>query len=198
MNTDDETRAFYDRAAVDYADRFGKIGKPDQDLTAFMQAVMPGGLVLDYGCGPGKQAAQLQQAGFRVDATDASDGMIATARYRYGVDARKASFDMLDAVGTYDGIWANFSLLHAPRVEFPSHLARIKRALKPGGILHLGLKLGSGEERDELGRFYSYFSVQELSDWLDEAGFSIMRTRQESVVGMTGKASPTILILAHA
>ena len=61
------------------------------------------------------------------------------------IDARLARFDELDAVARYDGIWANFSLLHAPRAEMPGNLARISRALRPGGWLHLGLKLGQGD-----------------------------------------------------
>ena len=44
--------------------------------------------------------------------------------------ARQARFDELEVQGVYDGIWANFSLLHAPKSEFPGHLARIRRAGK--------------------------------------------------------------------
>ncbi len=195
---DSETRALYDRAAVDYAERFGMASKPDPDLVAFTQALAPGGSVLDFRCAPGRQSALLRDAGFGIDAVDASDGMIATARDRFGLEARKATFDMLDAVDTYDGIWANSSLLHAPRAEMPGHVARRRRALKTGGTRHLGLKLGSGEERGELGRFYSHFSEAELTGWLHAEGFTVARTRKEVAAGMTRKAAPTILILARA
>jgi SAM-dependent methyltransferase len=198
MSEDRETLDFYDAAATDYADRFSSAGKPDGDLRAFMDALMPGALVLDLGCGPGRSAALLREAGFQVDAMDASKGMIRTARERFGIEARLATFDMLDAETRYDGVWANFSLLHAPRAEMPGHLVRIRRALKPGGVLHLGLKLGEGEERDTLGRFYSYFSEAELTNWLTAAAFTIDHRRVFEATGMVGIPEPSIVLRAHA
>lgn len=195
---DTETMAFYDRAATDYADRFKGTGRPDQDLLAFMDALTPGATVLDLGCGPGQAAALLARAGFAVEATDASAGMVRTARERYGVEARQATFDDLDAEGRFDGIWANFCLLHAARTAFPGHLARIYRALKPGGVLHLGMKTGTGEARDKLGRFYTFYTAGELTGHLVAAGFEVTGTREFESPGMAGDLSPGIAILARA
>ena len=60
--SDQETLGFYDSAAADYASRFGA-GKADKDLQTFMDAVAPGGLILDFGCGPGKSAALMKKTG---------------------------------------------------------------------------------------------------------------------------------------
>ena len=74
----------------------------------------------------------------------------------------QSSFSDLREQGVYDGVWANFSFLHEPRSEFPGHLSRIAAALKPEGILHLAMKTGSGESRDQLGRYYTFYSADEL------------------------------------
>lgn len=198
MSVDPETRAFYDRAATDYADKFHESGKADADLRAFMAAVAPGGRVLDLGCGPGRSAKLLTKAGFDVDATDASEGMISVARDRYGVAARLATFDDLDTVGEYDGIWANFSLLHAPRTDVPGLLHRIHRALKTGGVLHLGLKVGTGEDRDHLGRRYTYFEEAELRGLLSDAGLTVAALRHGHGKGMAGTDDPFMIVLANA
>lgn len=197
MTTDPETLAFYDRAATDYADRFAGKGKPDQDMLAFIAELRPGGLVLDLGCGPGRSAALLREAGFAIEAMDASEGMVRTARERYGVEARLGTFDDLDAVARYDGIWANFSLLHAPRAALPRHLAAIARALRPGGVLHLGLKVGEGEERDHLGRLYVYFTPGELEGLLDAAGFDVTGRREDAMTGMAGNKDPFVILRAR-
>lgn len=57
--------------------------------------------------------------------------MIALARQVPGITTRQARFDEITATAAYDGIWANFSLLHAPRAAFPGHLARLHRRCAP-------------------------------------------------------------------
>lgn len=80
-------------------------------------------------------------------------------------------FDELDRTEAYDGVWASASLLHVPRLAFPSVVARIRQALKPGGIHAASYKAGEAEGRDGLGRYFNYFSVEALvaaygaADW---------------------------------
>lgn len=197
MSQDRETLDFYDSAAVDYADRFS-LDKPDRDLLTFMAELPPGGHVLDFGCGPGRSSAHLVGEGFSVTAWDASQGMLDVARDRFGIVGRRARFDELNAVAEFDGIFANFSLLHAPREDMPANLARMHRALKPGGRLHLALKLGEGEKRDHLGRYYCYWREDTLRRLLSQAGFAVTRTRTGKEAGLAGVVEPFIVIGAHA
>ena len=105
--------------------------------------------------------------------------------------------DDFDAVNTYDGIWANFSLLHAPRAKFPDHIAAIKTALREDGILHLGLKTGSGSQRDALGRLYSFHTVTELTSILESADFEILSITEGQEAGLAGTVDPFVIILAR-
>jgi SAM-dependent methyltransferase len=197
VSTDPRTIAAYDERAADYADRF-RTAQPDPHLTAFMEALSAGGRVLDLGCGPGTASAFLRVAGFIPDAVDASAAMVALANARHDIGAHLGTFDDIDAVGSYDGVWANFSLLHAARADLPRHLEALRRALKPGGVLHIGMKTGSGEGRDRLGRFYTFVTVQELKGLLNDAGFGVIATHEGSEVGLAGTDDPYVVMRAHA
>ncbi|PTX57314.1 methyltransferase family protein [Litoreibacter ponti] len=191
--TDKETIDVYNTRATDYT-KFAR-GLPDADLAAFMAATKPGGHVLDLGCGPGNSAAMLQDAGFTVSATDASPEMVRIARETYGVDAQLSTFDDISGTDIYDGIWANFSLLHAPKADMPRHLAALRTALKPGGIFHIGLKVGTGEARDTIGRKYSYYQEAELHDLLNAAGLRPRTTRHGAEPGLDGVVAPFMIVL---
>ena len=164
---------------------------------AFAEAVVPGGYVLDLGSGPGSDSAFFLREGLRVRALDATPAFVAYAREN-GVDAHVGTFDDVTEVAEYDGIYASFSLLHAPRDDFPRHLSAIHQALKPEGIFFLGLKLGTGEHRDDINRFYTYFSQTEIEEALAEAGFSIDRITTGMGTGLAGSYDGFILVLAHA
>jgi SAM-dependent methyltransferase len=171
MTADARTLTVYDKAAERYDTRAG-VDWEFEALDAFLARLPHEGLILDLGCGPGHLAAHMIAAGYWVDAVDASAGMVAVARRR-DVPARLARFDQIEGANVYDGVWANFSLLHAPRGEVPGHFLRLYHAMKPGGVIHVGFKVGTGERRDSLDRFYTYWEVQEMHDALDLAGFIV-------------------------
>lgn len=193
---DRETLDVYARRANDYAARFGKAGEGPH-LTAFLAEIPKGGRILDLGSGPGHTSAAMLRAGYEVEAWDASPEFVAIARDRYGVDARLACFDDLDATETFDAVFANFSLLHAPKSEMPRHLANIARALKPSGVFHIGLKTGTGEKRDALGRFYAFYEEAELTALLEKAGLEVINRRTGEETGLDGTIATWIILLTR-
>ena len=196
MTADRETMDVYGRMAGDYA-AMVHLERNDRHLDAFIRSLPAGASVLDLGCGPGRAAARMAQSGLQVDAWDASPEMAALARERFGLDVRVATFDALDADAVYDGIYANFSLLHAPRPEMPEHLDRIAKALTTRGLFHIGLKTGIGERRDSLGRFYAYYEEPELVGLLESAGFEILSRATGTEAGLDGVEAPWIVMKAR-
>lgn len=194
--TDTETLGVYAKRAEDYATRFGRDG-PDRHLRAFMDDLPTGGRVLDLGCGPGHAAAFMITEGFDVDAWDASPEMARIGKNMHGLAIRVAAFDALNATEVFDGIYANFSLLHAPKTDMPGHLVRIARALKPGGLFHIGLKTGTGEKRDELGRFYAYYNEDELVGLLSDAGLTTETRAFGEERGLDGVMAPWVILKAR-
>lgn len=194
--TDKGTMAVYAERADEYATRFAKSGT-DWHLQTFLDALPKGGRVLDLGCGPGQAAYSMAQAGFKVDAWDASPEMAKTGLDIYGLNIEVKGFADLDVIGIYDGIYANFSLLHAPKPEMPDHLQRIARALKTGGVFHIGLKTGKGEQRDSIGRFYAYYEDAELTALLSAVGLSVYDRQFGAGVGLDGIDAPWIIMKAR-
>ena len=193
--TDERTINAYAARVADYL----KIPLPPEQIEArmaFAEAVGTGH-ILELGSGPGSDSAFFMREGLSVRALDATPAFVEHAREN-GVDAHLGTFDDVTEEAEYDGIYASFSLLHAPREDFPRHLASIHRALKPNGIFFLGLKLGTGEHRDDLDRYYTYFSQTEIEDALEQAGFTIDRITTGMGTGLAGSYDGFILVLAHA
>jgi hypothetical protein len=78
-------------------------------------------------------------------------------------------FYELEAVAEFDAAWCQSSLLHVPEDELPGILARVHRALKPGGLHWGSYKGGQGGGRDQFGRFFSYLSAERLEAAYREA-----------------------------
>ncbi len=184
---DDETIAVYARRVDDYAALTGQVNTAPFD--AFVARLPTSGRVLDWGCGPGHDAARFASLGFDVDPVDATPAMVAHAVAEHGLPARVATFDDLDAVAAYEGVWASFSLLHAARTDVPRHLAAARTALRPGGAFYVSVKAGEGERRDALGRRYTYFGEDELDGLFETAGLRVRERFGGTSRGLDGTAA---------
>lgn len=135
--------------------------------------------VLDVGCGPGRDAAHLQEHGLQVVGIDASTGMIEEARKRVPPPAEFIQMDMrkLDFPDdSFDGVWCNASLLHIPRDEVQQVLSEIHRVLHYGPLF-LAVKEGEGDaivgEAEGEPRFFTYFTIHEIQLLVEHAGFDV-------------------------
>jgi SAM-dependent methyltransferase len=118
MTIDPETIRLYD------ANKSDDIHPILAAFIAALPATLPDNShVLDFGCGPGFDAALIAKTGAHVDAMDASTEMVVLANKQHGVTAWQASFDDLDATDKYHAILASFSLLQTAGFDgFDCHL----------------------------------------------------------------------------
>lgn len=196
--SDPLTLGVYNTRGEDYRRMMADYALSDEARARFLDACPPPGRVLDLGCGPGAYAVHFAEAGHQVDAWDAAEAVLGMVPEHDRIVPRLVRFDDLTAVADYDGVWAYFSLLHAPRAALPGHLAAIARALKPGGVLFLGMKLGSGGARDALGRHYEYYAVGELEALLREAGLTPVDRWEGEGKGLAGEVQPAVVVRADA
>ncbi len=147
------TMTYYQRNAQTFFD--ATVGVDMSSLYApFLSQVVPGGRVLDAGCGSGRDTKAFNALGYQVQAFDASAEMVRLAAAYTGLPVRQMTFNMLEAEERYDGIWCCASLLHLPQAELPEAMRRLARALKPGGVWYLSFKYGVGE-REKEGRHFT-------------------------------------------
>lgn len=140
------TIAYYDQNALSFASQTA-----DVDLTPlydrFLRHVVPGGRILDAGCGVGRDALAFVNRGYEVVAFDGSEEMVRLTRKRVGshIPVHLMRFEEMAWHNEFDGIWACASLLHVPSSSFAGVASRIVEAMRPGGAWFMSLKLGEGE-----------------------------------------------------
>jgi SAM-dependent methyltransferase len=176
---DETTLQFYRENAEAYA---GWAKAPSTRLRGFLALLPPGGSILELGCGAGNHSAVMLAEGFSVRATDGSPEMAGIASQRLGHPVEAMRFDQLDAHEAYDGVWASACLLHVPRDELAGILARVHRALRPSGVFYASYKMGEGDGRDSLGRYYNYASPEWLEAIYASAGPWITLSSDRNVI----------------
>ena len=151
---------------------------------SFLAQLKPGAFILDFGCGSGRDSRYFLQKGYQVEACDGSEEMVKAASQNAGIPVKKMLFSELDETDRYDGIFACASILHVPSKELPDIIARMKKAVKTGGILYISFKYGTFEGIRN-GRYFTDRTEESLQEILDEVGgLEIIRT------GITGDARP--------
>jgi len=68
-------------------------------------------------------------------------------------------------------------------------------SLRPEGVFHIGMKLGNGMHRDSIGRMYSYYSEEELTQHLSNTGFKILDKTFGEEPGLSGEIASWITVL---
>ena len=142
----------------------------------FLSRIPPNGMLLDAGCGSGRDTQVFLQQGFGVHAIDASQRIAQLASNRMNIPVEVLCFQDITYNHEFDGIWACASLLHVPRAELPEILRRMHRALKSGAVLYASFKYGDTEgERD--GRHFTDMDEEGLEHLIDQvAGLSEIET----------------------
>ena len=119
----------------------------------FIKYVPKGSLVLDFGCGSGRDTKAFREMGYNVEACDGSEKLCRLASDFAGINVKCMDFMGLDEVEKYDAIWACATLLHVPSIKLPYLLSKMKDALRNKGIIYMSFKFGCFEgDRD--GRFF--------------------------------------------
>ena len=131
----------------------------------FVQRVKPSGLILDAGCGSGRDAKAFLAMGFQVDAMDASVEMVKLASQFTGLPVKQQTLESITDIESYDGIWACASLLHLPEALLPKVFTQFEAALKPMGVWYMSFKYGCGE-REKDGRVFTDLNEEGLQELL--------------------------------
>jgi len=177
----ESTIQFYNDAADEYAEKVENIFLV-QEFDRFIQDLPPKSLVLDIGCGSGRDALAFTQQGHRLIGIDRSSELLQKAQ----AHAPNAEFRQIDIMDMnfppeyFEGIWALACLHHIPRKDLPAVFQNCYRMLKKGGVFYSPFKQGDGENfffdkrfRRKNRKLEVYYQEQEILDKLGNAGFDV-------------------------
>jgi len=131
---DSSVQRHYDSNARQYCGEWEHVVL-ERELETFTSKLLSGAVILDAGCGPGRDAAWMTRAGFRVIALDAAPGMLEQAQQRGLTELVCGDLARLP-VGDHciDGIWSCGSFHYTAKQETPALLAEWRRVLREGWL----------------------------------------------------------------
>ena len=167
------TIAEYDRMAAAY-----RRGTADHDVSqniaALLEAIEGEGphVILDLGCGPGRDLRRFTALGHVVVGLDGSSELVAMARAETDCEVLHQDFLALDLpLARFDGIFANASLFHVPNSQLARVLRDLAAALKPDGVLFSSNPRGRNEEGWSGGRYGCFHDLETWRAYVTTVGF---------------------------
>lgn len=127
-----------------YSDHLEAYTTCNADLVAdqvnrFLGDIPAGGVILDAGCGPGRDLDRFVKAGYTALGVDLNPDFVnAAAAYAPTVLADLRDLPFEDH--SFDGVWACASLVHLDEPDARTALAEIARVLVPGGRGYISIK----------------------------------------------------------
>lgn len=172
---------------IDYYEQNAKAfieGTQNVDFTeiqdAFLELLPEKAMILDFGCGSGRDTKYFLEQGYSVDAMDGSLELCKAASDYAGIKVKHMYFQELDEREKYDGIWACASVLHLKKQELPGIFRKMSKATKKNGIIYLSFKYGNFEgERN--GRYFTDMTAETMSILLKD--FPELKVNKQWITG---------------
>lgn len=144
-----------------------------------------GEMIIDLGCGSGNSLKYIIEKEYTAVGVDYSDELIALAKLYSGADIFKFDLEDISAVNKMISdkkikhLFASASLLHLKKSVFIKFFDEIKF----GGVFFFSVKEGTGESFDTAGRFFAYYTKNELDGILRRRFETLYFDRNEDKLG---------------
>lgn len=135
-------------------------------------------LILDFGCGAGRDTKYFSERGFHVYAVDGSEEMCRATNEYAKTEVKQMMFNELSESEVYNGIWACSSILHVDKSALVDIFQRMIQALKVGGILYCSFKYGNFEGMRN-GRYFTDFDEKSFGKFIFQ--FSNLKVEKISI-----------------
>ena len=164
MSEIEKTIDYYDLNAKAFV--VGTISVEFEDMQKrFLNKLPEQAVILDFGCGSGRDTKYFLEQGFRVEAIDGSKELCKIASEYTGIAVKHMLFQELNDMSKYDGIWACSSILHLPIGELEDVMRKMTEALKGKGVIYTSFKYGTfAGERN--GRYFTDMTEDTFAEFL--------------------------------
>jgi cyclopropane fatty-acyl-phospholipid synthase-like methyltransferase len=142
--------AVYNAEAATYDDNLYPADMQQEWVTRVLRLTPRGSAVLDAPCGTGRYFSLVASAGMRITGVDQSSGMLAKARARnLAVSLEQRSLQNLSYSGEFDAAVTIDAMENVPPEDWPTVLAKLRDAVRPGGVLYLTVEELTDRSVDE-------------------------------------------------
>lgn len=196
----DTTKNVYEDPIVvtEYLKAYGK--NFHNELARTFTKSLAGRKIIDLGCGPGHYSNYFAGLGFETTGVDYSKEMIRKAKesqtrknFQTFVVADMRIIDRIFEKNSFDGLWANASLLHIPKEDMQKVLEGIHQIVKDEGKVFISLKKGKQGEKivqenrygKKIKRKFTFWEKDKFESILIKTQFKINRV-EEIQEGVTG------------
>jgi SAM-dependent methyltransferase len=170
------TVAHYDASALPFRE-----GTRDHDVSQNYAALLgaieapPPFVLLDLGCGPGRDLAYFQALGHEAVGLDGSARFVEMARAATGCEVMHQNFLELSLpTERFHGVFANASLFHVPAQELSRVLVALRSTLLPRGVLFCSNPRGQDTEGFSGERYGAFHTLETWSGVVAAAGFDLI------------------------
>ena len=166
-----EMSCYYDASSTSF---LGDMVQGDMQVIyePFLERMPERGIILDVGCGSGRDSLYFKDQGHMVVAMETSEQICEMAGERIGQSVLFCRFQDAHFKVRFDGIWASGSLIHYSKEELTNLLKRYYWDLKDSGIIYLSFMYGE-YEGEIYGAFYLDLTEEKAKMILTEAGFKV-------------------------
>lgn len=165
---DERTKLSYDKNSAYHANKFKTVVDSSRPEFQKFLDLLSGRIILDIGCGSGDHGEWFVNQGLDVVGIDISNELISYSKQK-GVNAVYMDMeDMTFEKESFDGVWAATSIIHIKKENVDKVLDDIYDLLKSGGIFYCSFIGGDGEGYIQDGRFFSFYSYEELTTLLSK------------------------------
>lgn len=181
MNWKEKTVETYNKSAKELAEYFRGIGSREKDIDlAIKLAGQPNNpMILEIGCGDGRDAKEILKRTKYYKGFDISNKLVEIAReYVPGASIEVADAVNYDYPDKLDVVLAFASLLHLNKSDVKTVLKKVHKALKKGGTFMISLKLADSYKEevkeDKFGARMFYFYNPQIIEELAGPDYKVV------------------------
>lgn len=166
----------YNNDPLGYAEKYRshRLHLPEK----FASLLKPNSDILDIGCGPGRDLDYFAHCGHHVTGVELNSSFVAMCSQRHHiVEADIRDLSQHFSPDSFDGVWAQSSLVHLSQEESRKVIADCYALLRIGGIFYISVAsqgVSGWKDEPDGRRWYTMWPGDSICQPLLDVGFTII------------------------